>query len=131
MEWTVECERQEWQPKTTTMALIPCTTPMASQDTNTIRLPAARLRTHTPTDVQEGDRRALVVANNLILRGTVLKQTPTQIELSRVPIRPAVGASVGVRMLDMSSIAPRQNEIPVTVERVVSDDYGYSVTLRR
>ena len=131
MEWTVEGERQEWQPKTTTMALIPCTAPMASQDTNTIRLPAARLRTHTPTDVQEGDRRALVVANNLILRGTVLKQTPTQIELSRVPIRPAVGASVGVRMLDVSSIAPRQNEIPVTVERVVSDDYGYSVTLRR
>ena len=131
MEWTVECERQEWQPKTTKMALIPCTAPMASQDTNTIRLPAARLRTRTPTDVQEGDRRALVVANNLILRGTVLKQTPTQIELSRVPIRPAVGASVGVRMLDMSSIAPRQNEIPVTVERVVSDDYGYSVTLRR
>ena len=131
MEWTVECKRQEWQPKTTAVALIPCTAPVASQNTNIITLPAARLRKHTPTDVKEENRRALVVANNLILRGTVLKQTPTQIELSRVPIRPTVGASVGVRMLDASSIAPRQNEIPVTVERVVSDDHGYSVTLRR
>ena len=131
MELTVECERQEWQPKTRIAATIACTAPKISQNASTIRPPSARLQQRASADIQEEKRRALVVANNLILRGTVLKQTPTRIELSRVPIRPTVGASVGVRMLDKSSMTPRQNEIPVTVERVVSDDYGYSVTLRR